>query len=258
MSIQSLQQTGAAFWLLWSLLSSERPLLLSCAVRRYRASVMRDINVVLEQLRHTPPLTELNLSFSCAWRSVDSDRIGETEVIVLASAAELSRVTKLELAANRIGDRGVLALVSSPYIANLKSLGIGGTNSGGLVYSNEITDAGVQALAGCAHLANLEQLDLAFNRIGDAGARALAASPFLHRLRVLDLRDNQIGFGGANALLSSPTLAGLVSLGLSNNCLGFDREDGFDWDGTVVAETRKRTEQFERWEAQQARRPALY
>jgi hypothetical protein len=218
---------------------------------------MRDINAVLDQLRQTPLLTELNLGHSCAW-SADPDLLGETEIIALAAAPALSRVTKLILTANRIGDRGVQALVSSPYLANLKSLSLDGIQSGGSICSNEITDAGSQALAGCAHLANLEQLDLAFNRIGDAGARALAASPFLHRLRALDLRDNQITFAGASALLSSSTLAGLVRLGLSNNRLEFDRKDGFDWDGTVVAETRHWTEQFEKWIAQQGRRLTLF
>src|SRR5262245_9360580 len=226
-------------------------------VRPYGAAVMRDINRVLEQLRQTPRLTELNLGHSGAW-STDPDQLGETEIIALAATPGLSRVTKLVLTANRVGDGGVRALVSSPYLANLKALCLDGIHSGGSVCSNEITDAGAQALAGCAHLANLEQLDLAFNRIGDAGARALAASPFLHRLRALDLRDNQITLAGASALLNSPTLAGLVSLGLSNNRLGFDRKDGFDWDGTVVAETRQRTEQFEKWLAQQGRCPTLF
>jgi hypothetical protein len=75
----------------------------------------------------------------------------------------------------------------------------------------------------------------------------LAGSPYLGGLRVLDLRDNRVGVAGAEALLASRALAGLRVLGLSNNLLGFEREDQFDWDGTVVAQINHKAENFERW-----------
>src|SRR5262245_25967748 len=107
-----------------------------------------------------------------------------------------------------VTDADVAALVSSPYLARLKSLQLFGYRLG---------DATARAIAGSQKLRGLESLDLNSNRIGRAGAAALAASPGLASLRELNLSNNRLGSASVKALLHSPHLKGLTSMDVSGN-----------------------------------------
>lgn len=117
----------------------------------------------------------------------------------------------LDLTNKQIGDRGVVFLLDSPFLANRTTLYLSG---------NQLTDAAVVALAASPHIASLSRLILWDNQIGDAGVLALAESPHLNNLSVLDLGHNLVGDRGVQALASSPHLANLNALILVSNRIG--------------------------------------
>jgi uncharacterized protein (TIGR02996 family) len=99
------------------------------------------------------------------------NRLSTRGLVWLSRAALLEQLTELNLEANRIGPRGVVALVESPRLPPL-------------------------------------HLKLAFNRVRDRGAVRLARLPGLTRLRSLDLGWNAIGPEGLACLRQSPYLQG--------------------------------------------------
>jgi Ran GTPase-activating protein (RanGAP) involved in mRNA processing and transport len=139
------------------------------------------------------------------------------------SIANLTALTSLNLAANRIGAEGVQALEG---LVNLTTLNLAGNGIGDegaqaakglaklaildLSYNN-IGAEGVQALK---NLVDLAGLNLALNHIGPAAAQALKG---LVKLTYLDLSDNEIGPEGAYALKGLVNLAGLK---LARNHIG--------------------------------------
>jgi carbon storage regulator CsrA len=76
------------------------------------------------------------------------------------------------------------------------------------------------ALASSPHLARLSELDLGGLGLGDGEAADLAASPQAASLTTLLLQTNAIGDEGARALASSPYLSGWLRLDLSGNPIG--------------------------------------
>jgi uncharacterized protein (TIGR02996 family) len=109
-----------------------------------------------------------------------------------------------------LGSSGLAALLASPHLGQLTSLGL---RYGGL------GDAGVEALVGKAPLPRLTRLDLGNNQLGPRGAAALARADFLGRLRCLRLNDNQLGAAGVQALAASPHLGSLEILNLGHNAM---------------------------------------
>lgn len=102
----------------------------------------------------------------------------------------------------------MVALISSPLVANLTSLDLTGAYSGPEVLT---------IIAQSAAMSKLERLELDGNRAGDDGVLALAQSTTLGNLTWLGLNDNDFGPEGINALCSSPVMAGLRTLHLDYN-----------------------------------------
>ena len=97
----------------------------------------------------------------------------------------------------RITLSGLRALVNSPHLQNLKSLGLHFTDFG---------DAGVRAIVRSDILKRLKQLDLAFGCITDEGARLLADCPDLDNLQEIDLTGNALTAEGIALLEESGVL----------------------------------------------------
>jgi internalin A len=140
-----------------------------------------------------------------------------------ATIANLTNLTSLNLAGNRIGAEGAQALKG---LVNLNSLDLAGNHIGaegaqvleGLVNLNSVNLAGnhigaegAQALEG---LVNLTSLDLQSNKIGAQGVQAIRGLVNLSRL---ELYDNSIGDNGVQALKG---LVSLTSLHLTSNGIG--------------------------------------
>ena len=111
-----------------------------------------------------------------------------------------------------LGDGALGALVASPALASVRSLGIERCG---------LTDQGVTWLAQSPHVSGLRELYLCnregietgpLNEIGDAGALALASSPHLGQLETLDLWNTGVGDAGLEALVASAHLPRLSSL----------------------------------------------
>ena len=107
-----------------------------------------------------------------------------------------------------IGNAGVIALLNSPYVEELKELHL---------EENNLTDESVIAIAKSPKLEKLEMLTLARNQITDVGALALANSKTLVNLKELDLNFNQIENQGAIAIARAEIFSNLEALKLGQN-----------------------------------------
>jgi uncharacterized protein (TIGR02996 family) len=128
----------------------------------------------------------------------------------LAAATGFRNVTVLELRndeltfSDSIHAAGAIALAESEALTKLRRLDLG---------SQYVGDAGLVAVVNAPNAANLVSLDVSYNEIGtsgESGYEAVAASPWLRHLTELNLCGNAIDRRGATALLGSATLpAGL-------------------------------------------------
>lgn len=121
--------------------------------------------------------------------------------LALANAPGSARLKELDLSGNRLCTDGVHALVSSPYLSDLRELILGTW-----MVRNDIGDDGAQLLAAWPALRTLEILSIYNDIISPVGAEALAASPYLRNLRILDLSDNRFGDAALAAFAASPVL----------------------------------------------------
>ena len=132
--------------------------------------------------------------------------------INLAKAQFLSKLTRLSLTEDRMGDRGIQALAASPYLNDkLEELDI---------CANGITTAGIKRLLEAKRFTNLRLLDLRWNPIGDDGLAALASSESLRSVRHLSLGNGDIGPTGIKALAESKNCVTLEKLELGGNIIG--------------------------------------
>lgn len=94
----------------------------------------------------------------------------------LAAIPQLSRVKMLGFSStlNRLSDKDVRALVSSPHVGGLEWISFAGSDIG--------NDA-AEAIAGSPYLVNLETIRLDRTSITDAGLLALARSPYLGKVQ---------------------------------------------------------------------------
>jgi uncharacterized protein (TIGR02996 family) len=127
------------------------------------------------------------------------------------AGSNLSRLARLTLHKNYLGNAGVAVLLECPVASQLTALGLA---------CCEVGDAGAKALANSPQLSCLTKLYLDDNEIGDEGAQALAESPHLGRVEYLRLARNRIGDVGAAALACSRRLGGLKHLSLRRNAFG--------------------------------------
>jgi Leucine Rich repeat len=129
-------------------------------------------------------------------------RLGESSV--------LERLHGLDLSGNLLGSDGLQALLASPRLGGLTSLGL---------RECRIGDGGVRALAHSPLLGQLTRLDLSHNEIGPGGVRALARALEVRsaagdppRLCDLRLHGNPFGEAGWRAVLASPALRRIAEL----------------------------------------------
>jgi hypothetical protein len=137
-------------------------------------------------------------------------QFGDDDLAALAQSPYLAGLRVLRLrgtssrfyALTKVGDRGTVALATSPFFASLVCLTIYSWWSLGW--------DGVEALAGAAEHAALEELHLNYTAIEDRGAVALAHAAGLGALKSLSISGGRlIHSAGVIALLNSPHLRGL-------------------------------------------------
>jgi uncharacterized protein (TIGR02996 family) len=184
---------------------------------------------------------------------------------ILARSPHCSNLVALELLDFGIDDTDLHRLTDSPYLLQLKRLGLIDNSVRGPAIPdlakftslaaldlsrNQLGDAGVQALSKVA-FGHLHTLALDYNRVGDRGARALAASPACARLGTLSLTGNVITNDGIASLVVSPVAANLRTLALSQNMIGAKGADALvksphlkrlavlDLQGNVIPDAKK-------------------
>jgi uncharacterized protein (TIGR02996 family) len=115
-------------------------------------------------------LETLNLS--------ENSGMGGIGLEFLANSRQFSRIQRLDLQGNKVGDSAVRALAASPHWSSLAHLNIGNC---------DVTGEGVEALASSPRCSGLQRLRLEANRIGVRSCQALAGSTTLASLRSLHL-----------------------------------------------------------------------
>ncbi len=140
-----------------------------------------------------------------------SSKLSGAGVEALARSPHLTNLEALDLFSNKGASAAARAVASSPTLAGLRKL---------VMSNNEIADDGAQALAESPHLSGLRSLSLRANRLTANGVAALARSAHLGRLRSLDLSFMSLTDDAALALANSAPLANLASLVLPNNKIG--------------------------------------
>lgn len=132
----------------------------------------------------------------------------------LAVATGLRHVKVLELRndeltfSDSIHAAGAIALAESEALTKLRKLDLG---------SQYIGDAGLIVFVNSPNAENLVKLDVSYNEIGAVGERgyeAIATSPRLRHLRELNLSGNAIDRRGASTLLGSTTLTDGIRIDL--------------------------------------------
>jgi uncharacterized protein (TIGR02996 family) len=153
--------------------------------------------------------------------AVESNGFGDEAVIALAADPAFRNLERLELGGvvsspNRVGVRGVEALVRSPLVSGLRELDLYGSEALGA--------AGAAVIAGAERLARLEALDLARCELGPDGGVALAGAGHFAHLRYVRLSRNRLGSAGVTAIASAPWLATVRELRLDYNQCGASAE----------------------------------
>jgi Ran GTPase-activating protein (RanGAP) involved in mRNA processing and transport len=147
-------------------------------------------------------------------------------VEALAQSGMLENLTALDLRYNRLGDSAVETLARA-WPDRLSHLLLGG---------NRLGSRGIRALIDNGWARRLRHLDLSRNPLGPQGALMLAASPVLCQLNHLDLGRCQLMTEGARLLLCSPHLRRLVHLSLDQD----DIEDvSFLWQAPLPESLRE-------------------
>lgn len=127
------------------------------------------------------------------------------------STPRLRSLHTLNLDANRLGDRGVRAMMESRWSApRLRRLSLA---------ANGLGPDAAQAIAWRAFASPLESLELGRNMIGSRGLHALTESSRLDNLIWLDVSNNALRDEALWAFHDTPHLPQLAGLGLSDNGL---------------------------------------
>jgi uncharacterized protein (TIGR02996 family) len=158
----------------------------------------------------------------------------------LLTAWQDRRIVAVHLGGTKIGDDGLLMLLSHPALATLRELGtsgIGLTAAGvkilaqsqyhppeqDLVLSgNAIGAEGVAELVRWPGLSRIKALAMNDTEVGDEGVAILANCKAVRSVRKLWLAGNHIAAAGATALVNSPHLRGVTHLYLHRNHLSHD------------------------------------
>lgn len=152
--------------------------------------------------RLTRLMSEPNLANLSAL-AVGSNYLTVKELRSAAKTCAMNRLTKLDLAGNRLEDAGVSAVLKLP-LSKLSDLDLSHI---------DCTSVGVQKLARSKQLSNLRRLSLNYNReLDDVGIAAIAQSKHLGGLTHLDLAKTRLGEEGAAALIESESLTSIQLL----------------------------------------------
>jgi uncharacterized protein (TIGR02996 family) len=152
-------------------------------------------------------LQELNLT-----EGVPAHRFGDAGLLALLRTRGLPQLRVLNISSTGLSDVGLRALAQSDLLRRLTSLN--------LRDNPDITLAGLRDLVSSPGVAVLEDLDLSGNRLRDAGLDVLAQSGAFQRLRSLRLHYNQISDAGIKSLVCARWLPGVERLWLEVNDFG--------------------------------------
>ncbi|MBK04444.1 MAG: hypothetical protein CL920_20470 [Deltaproteobacteria bacterium] len=184
-------------------------------------------------------------TFEMSLRSADKSEEKETEVISLSlndatsdfveqlvDAAYFSHVTSLDLSRNRVGLKGLLALMSSA-LPCLRTIDLSDNNIADDMLAqfvetpaasqietlklrdNKISAKGVVYLTQA--LPALRVLSLSGNRLGDEGAKVLGQASSFERLELLDISSCGMGDEGAKMLMETSAFPALQTLRCDGN-----------------------------------------
>ena len=186
-----------------------------------------------------PALEHLDLSGreggSPYCRRPDVQPAGDPGAEAWASSHNAAKLTYLNMAATGLGVDGLVALMRSERLRQLRTLDLSHNPLSGWPAALEnapvwgtlrtlnVTECGLgdddtQALAATASAPCLRGISLAYNSVGSRGARALAAWAVLPQLWELDLHDNVIGDDGLIELATSRAAQLLLELDLEQDC----------------------------------------
>ena len=104
----------------------------------------------------------------------------------LADSTTLTRLKSLDLSDHFIGDAGVRALALGPTAHRLERLGVENNEIG------EVGDSGILAVVESPRLGNLKELRLGGNLLGPLAAGALASWPHLEQMTLVDLQESPL------------------------------------------------------------------
>jgi uncharacterized protein (TIGR02996 family) len=184
-------------------------------------------------------LEELDVSGWGTWPGYDDNQPVESEgVEALAAWPGLAAVRTLKLSSNQVGQKGLRALLHSPYVGALKELSMRSCRLDGPAAAefrdapplgletldlgeNVLKELGMTYLATARCLNELKSLRLDRCEIPLLGVGPLMQAPFLGRLRLLDAAFNYFGPAGLEILLEKQPAA-LHTLLMRNNDL-FDK-----------------------------------
>ena len=127
----------------------------------------------------------------------------DDDLVGLNDAAELRRITALDVADNELTDAGLEHIANCRHFSALRSL---------IVDFNDLTSAAGRVVGQSPHLASLRELSLNDNALGDEGIVALAQSGVLRSVESLALGHCGFGIGGLHALLTAPSVCNLRAL----------------------------------------------
>ena len=190
-----------------------------------RAAGAGSMLLLLAQIRTVIDLQHLTIAVS----------VNPSDFKRLVNSPELSHLTSLQIAWNRISAAGAKAIATSSAFTHLDTLdlwdcGIGADgirHLGGSAWASQLTslnlgcnqlqDNGTRVLACSPVFENLTSLDLMCNEVTGIGVRELAESPFVKNLTSLNLFSNQIDDEGAEVLATSESLNSLTELDMRGN-----------------------------------------
>jgi uncharacterized protein (TIGR02996 family) len=161
-------------------------------------------DVGLEHLATGPAFAGLTELIARGDEQDFSDCVHAAGASALARSATLTKLRRLDLRGQYIGDAGLIDLVRSPNTAGLAEFDLA---------DNEIGSLGsqaVEALVESPHLRSMEWVSLARNRIDRLAAEALASWPRLRDGVRVDLRKCEIDRAGLDAILRGPFAAQFV------------------------------------------------
>ena len=172
-----------------------------------------------------------------------ANQIGPLGANALAASVNFIALRQLGLDGNAITDAGLVEIVRSAHLRELRSLSVrdnGLTNQALRVLATAdlphlesldlsrnlaLTPAGIAMLMESPRLETLRSLRLGSNLLGADAARVIGRSSSAAALRLLDLRDSQLADEGARALLESPHLENLTELDVCGNLISSDLRD---------------------------------